>query len=314
MSDMKRYPVWIDSDAGTDDAMAILLADYLPEIELLGLSAVNGNAAEENVFRNLHRLNGLMGTDYPIYSGAVEPLLRDPVHSEAFHGRDGLGDVDLPMPEHPVLRDEKAWDALYACAQSRPGELRLITIGPLTNAAIALSKYPELKKLLHSILLMGGSAGCGNVTPAAEFNIFADPHAADIVFSSGIPIVMCGLDVTLQGDLKAEDLDEMLSYGNHAGRFIHDCMQTALVSVRRYGLDGVAMHDSCPVLYLAHPEIFEGEEAGVAIETKGPVTFGKTVTDLYSDKQFPFRNAFVLLKMDRERFIATLKDAVRAHP
>ena len=209
------------------------------------------------------------------------------------------------------MLDTPAWDALYDCAKQHPGELRLIAIGPLTNVAIALTKYPELKTLLHTILIMGGAAVGGNVTPAAEFNIYADPDAAQIVFKSGVPVVMCGLDVTMQAMLRPEDWDELEAGGTEAGKFTKACVQKAWAFCKSIGLPGVAMHDACPVMYLAHPELFRAEEAGVYVETRGSITRGKTVTDLYSDKQFETKNAMVVLGVDRDKFIGILKDCIR---
>ena len=308
---MNRYPVWLDCDVGVDDAIAIMAAHALKEIDLLAISTVSGNAPLEHTFSNAHRMNGLMKTRYPVYKGASRPLIAEAQYAAAFHGENGLGDVKLPMPEDAELFDTPAWDALYACARQHPGTLRLIAIGPLTNIAIALTKYPDLKTLLHTILIMGGAAVGGNVTPAAEFNIHADPEAAQIVFKSGVPLVMCGLDVTLQAVLRPEDWDELAATGTAAGRFTKDCLQKAWSFLQPLGFSGVAMHDACPVLYLVHPELFRAETAGVYVETQGSITRGKTVTDLYSDKQFETKNALVVLGVDRDRFISILKDCIR---
>ena len=285
---MKHIPVWIDCDTGVDDAVALMLAHALPQLDLCGISVVCGNTTLENAFRNTQRINGLMGTDYPVYRGAEKPLLRELRISTAFHGENGLGNVELPLPENAVDHAEKAWDALFACASYHPGELRLVATGPLTNIATAFTKYPALPGLLHSLNLMGGSAGAGNITPAAEFNFY----------------------VTLQAFLTPVDLDELASSCTKTGAFTKACLQPALESSKLYNLTGVCMHDSCPVMFLAHPELFEGEEAGVVIETRGTVTNGKSVTDLYSDKQFPFKNALVLLRVDRDRFISILKKSI----
>lgn len=180
--------------------------------------------------------------------------------------------------------------------------------------AIALTKYPELKQLLHSIALMGGAAVGGNVTPAAEFNIYDDPDAAQIVFKSGVPLVMCGLDVTMQAELRPADWDEMAAYGNRCGKLVRELFACAWSAVQTVGLTGVAQHDSCPIMYLAHPELFEGQMAGVFVETQAEITLGKTVTDLQSDKKFGKKNALVLLKLDREAFMQILKDCIRTLP
>ena len=307
---MSKIPVWMDCDTGTDDSVAIMLATYLKEIDLLGISTAAGNTIQENAYWNTHRINRLLGTNYPIYRGAEKPLIVPLVTGAHIHGENGLGDVELPLPDDPVIQKESAWDALYACAKAHPHELRLVPTAPLTNIAIAFTKYPDLPELLHSVNLMGGSAGAGNVTPAAEFNIYVDPQAADIVFRSGAKINMFGLDVTLQTCLSPEELDELEASGKAAACFTKACLMHSWPVLHKFGETGFCMHDSCPVMYLAHPDLFEGEEAGVVIETRGTITNGRTVTDIYSDKQFPFSNAMVFLKVDREKFMSILKDAI----
>ena len=307
---MSKIPVWMDCDTGTDDAVAIMLASYLDELDLLGISTACGNTIQENAYWNTHRINRLIGTNYPVYRGAEKPLIVPLVTGAHIHGENGLGDVERPLPEHPVVQKESAWDAIYACAKAHPHALRLVATAPLTNIAIAFTKYPELPALLHSVNLMGGSAGVGNITPAAEYNMYVDPQAADIVFRSGAKINMFGLDVTLQAGLSLEEVDELAASGKPAAVFTKACLMHSWPVLSKFGETGFTMHDSCPVMYLAYPELFEGEEAGVVVETRGTITNGKTVTDIYSDKQFPFSNAMVMLKLDRERFISILKTAI----
>ena len=310
---MVKIPVWLDCDTGTDDSIAILALNALEEIDLLGISAVCGNTYQKTAFYNTHRVCGLAGAKYPVYPGAEKPLHCELKVATAFHGSNGLGDVELPVPEDAQINEEAAWDALYECALENRGSLRLVATGPLTNIATAFLKYPDLPSLLHSLYIMGGSADFGNVTPAAEFNVHADPHAAEIVFSAGIKVHMFGLNATLQEWLDNDDLNELLASGTKCGRFAHDCLQRAMISLRGIGLPGVSMHDSCPVLYLTNPEMFTMEDAGVHVETKGKVTFGKTVTDLYSDKQFDRKNASVCTYIDREAFISKLKSLIIAN-
>ncbi len=309
----KNIPIWIDCDTGTDDTVAIMLAHALPELEIVGLSAVAGNSLLSNTFPNTRRIVHLLGASYPVYAGADRPLVREPHVAGAFHGENGLGNVELPLPDQAPLTTP-AWDALYEAAKAMPGELRLVATGPLTNVAIALTKYPDLKTHLHSIALMGGAAVGGNVTPAAEFNIYDDPDAAQIVFKSGVPLVMCGLDVTMQAELRPADWDEMAAYPNRCGPLVKALFACAWKTIQTVGLKGVAQHDSCPVMYLAHPELFEGKMAGVYVETQSELTLGKTVTDLQSDKKFDKKNALVLLKLDREAFMKILKDSIRSLP
>ena len=151
----------------------------------------------------------------------------------------------------------------------------------------------------------------GNVTPAAEFNIYVDPDAAKKVFECGARIVMCGLDVTMQAMIRPEDWDELAATGTAAGKFVRDCIQNTWKLMHSFGFEGVAMHDSCPVVYLTNPELFTAEKAGVVVETKGELTLGKTVTDLYSDKQFDRRETTVVLGVDRDKFVEVLKNAIK---
>ena len=305
-------PVWMDVDTGTDDAVALLLLHALPETSIVGLSAVSGNSPVSCTWRNTRCINTILGTDYPVYRGAEKPILREPFHAIGVHGDNGLGNVDVELPPNETVHEEAAWDALYLAAKEHEGALRLVATGPLTNLAIAFAKYPELPKLLHSILIMGGATTEGNVTSAAEFNIYADPDAAEVVLKCGAPIVLFPLDVTETVCMTPEDMDELLEAGNAAGKFAHDVLQYPWLHFhKKWGNPGVQMHDSCPVMYLAHPELFDGEEAGVVVETKGTVTLGKTVTDLYSDKHYDFKNALVILEADTKAFMEKLKDMIK---
>ncbi len=307
---MSGIPVWMDCDTGMDDAVAIMLAHALSEINLIAISTVCGNAELDKTYWNTQRINRLINADYPVYRGAEKPLMKPLAPAVNVHGENGLGGVELPLPEDVIVPDVPAWDALYACARSMPGELRLVATAPMTNIATAFIRYPDLPGLLHSVTFMGGSAGSGNVTPAAEFNFYTDPEAAQIVLQSGAKLVMCGLDVTNQAYYSMEQLESMAATGSRAGMFVRDCGRYAWSVFGKLGMAGFSMHDSCPVMYLAHPELFEGKMAGMAVETRGTVTNGKSVTDLYSDKQFPFKNVLVLLKVDRDRFISILTDCV----
>ena len=305
----KRHRIWIDCDPGTDDAAALLCAHAAPELEILGISTVSGNADAETTFRNALRLNRLMGASYPVYAGAERPLMVPPEHSPRFHGENGLGGVELPLPEvweKPAL---PAWDALYEAARAEKGALELIAVGPLTNVALALTLHPDLGPLLRRVILMGGSASAGNRTPAAEFNVWADPHAAKVVFEAGLDLTMCGLDVTNQALLTPADLEDLKAAGNPASRFLYRALQLPLAAS---GPEGVRLHDAAAVLYVASPSLFSGRMAWVGVETRSELTRGKTVTDLWSDKKYPEKNAFVVLELDRPAFAARVKSLLAA--
>ena len=302
-----RIPIWLDTDPGVDDAMAMALLFALPEYDVKGISAVAGNVELEKTFRNARDLAAFFGRkDVPVYAGAEKPLFRAPRVAYFVHGENGLGNVTLPASEAKV-ETMPAWDALYEAAKTAQGELVLVAIGPLTNIALAFAKHGSLPKLLKRIVIMGGSASWGNASPAAEANILGDAEAASAVFQSGVPIVMCGLDMTLKTVMSPAELDRMGQL-NPTARFLRDAAQHGLAYSQAHGIDGMALHDPTAVLYPLYPELFSGEEAGVAVETKGAITYGKTVTDLYSDKQFPFKNALVLLDVDREKLIETVME------
>ncbi len=309
---MNKIPIWFDTDLGVDDAVALLSIGKLPQLELLGISAVAGNAELHHTFENARNVCRLAGLNVPVYPGAEHPLFVPLRTAPLVHGENGVGEVELSPSEAP-RETTLAWDALYKAAKAAKGELQVIAVGPLTNLATALGKNPDLKALLKRILLMGGAAQGGNVTPAAEFNIYGDPHAAQMVFKSGVPVVMCGLDVTLKAYLTPEEVDEIGSHDTPVCRFVHQSNQLALAFNERISAPGLCCHDTCPVLFLACPELFSGEEAGVYVETRGEVTLGKTVTDLWSDKQFADRHVFVVLNVDREKFIAKVRELLLSY-
>lgn len=306
---MNRLPIWIDCDPGVDDAAALLLANAQTALQVVGVSTVAGNVDLARTTRNALRLRELMGVDYPVYRGAEKPLCRPYISGAEFHGADGLGGAVLPEPKLEAER-LPAWDGLYAAAERYEGRLELITLGPLTNIAIALGKHPDLKDKLRRIVMMGGSATRGNRTPCAEFNIYADPEAAQAVFRSGVKIVMCGLEVTEQAQLLPEEIDTIGKKNTPAARFFHAAAQNILKKDMARGRPGWCVHDACPIAYLAHPELFSAKEAGVFVETQADLTLGKTVTDLYSDKKFGVQNALVVLEVDRPAFAALLTAAV----
>ena len=309
---MDRIPVWIDCDPGVDDAAALVLADRLPELEVLGISTVAGNAPLSLTTENALKICDLMEKDYPVYPGADKPLMREYEYGESFHGRDGLGGAKLPAPRREA-ETLPAWDALYEQAKACGGKLELIALGPLTNVAIALAEHPDLPDYLHRILLMGGSATRGNCTPNAEFNIHADPEAAQIVFHSPVPKAMCGLEVTEQAFLTKEELDRLGEIDRPMPRFFYEATPELLRKNMAVGQGGWCVHDVCPVLYSVKPELFSGREAGVFIETQSELTLGKTVTDLYSDKKFDRGDTLVVLEIERNAFRDILLTAIQAY-
>ncbi|MBE6985350.1 MAG: nucleoside hydrolase [Ruminococcaceae bacterium] len=305
---MNRLPVWIDGDPGVDDAAAIFVAHDREELQIVGISAVAGNAPLDITTKNALCLCDMMQADYPVYRGASGPLMRAYEDGADFHGADGMGGTNLPAPKRSA-ETQSAWDALYEEAKKHDGKLEVVAMGPLTNIALALSKYPDLKNLIHRIAIMGGSVTRGNRTPCAEYNIFADPDAAQIVFRSGVKVVMCPLEVTEQAYLTAQELEALRT--TEKGEFYYQASKHILAKNLEAGHEGFCIHDVCPVLYLAREDIFKGEDAGVFVETQSNLTLGKTVCDLYSDKQFDVKNTFVALEIDREAFVEAVSRAMK---
>ena len=268
--------VVIDCDPGHDDAVAILLA--LRFCEVLGITTVSGNAPLAHTTANALAVATLAGTDVPVFSGADRPLNQPAKHAPHVHGATGLGGVELPSADRNIER-EHAVDYLVDVCKREPG-IWLVPIGPLTNIALALRREPTIVEHIAGISIMGGSATVGNATTHAEFNIWADPEAADVVFGCGAPIRMCGLNLTQQfltNDQQIERLDALATprsqFVANLFRFLHDRMDE-LIGVRQ-----TALHDPCAVLAVTHPELFEFREQPVAVELTGTHTRGMTVVD-----------------------------------
>ncbi len=297
---MKPIPVMLDCDTGVDDAIAIMLAKRLPQFKVLGITTVAGNVELEKTTANTLRVLEIIGWDIPVYRGADKPTYRDQVIAKYIHGENGLGGLELPLPQK-MVEELPAWDAIYNEAVKHKGELELIAVGPLTNLGLAFIKYKELPKLVKRIVIMGGSATIGNVTPSAEFNIFADPEAADIVFCSGVPVYMCGLDVTMKAYLTPQEVEEIGALGSAPAKFFRDVAQGPQNFSIKHGFHGMSLHDPMTVLYAADSSIFETHSVWIRVETKGLLTKGRTVTDLYSDAQKE-NNAYIVTNLDREAF------------
>lgn len=304
---MKKIPVIIDCDPGVDDTAALLLAHQMPELEILAVTTVAGNVSVDKTTINAMRVRMASGAGYPVFSGAEHPMFREPVTASGVHGEDGFGGVEMEIPDDEIPA-EKAWDAMYRIAKEQKGELTIVATGPMTNLGIALSKYKELPQLVKRIVIMGGAAIGGNVTPAAEFNIYVDPEAADMLFQSGIPVYMCGLDVTLKAYITPEELEKVGALGSLQAKLFHDVFQNLQKkALEEWEQPGVALHDPVAVMYAADDSIFETHHVGIRVETKGEITLGKTVTDLYSDKQME-HNAYIVMDVDRDAFLKKVMD------
>ncbi len=271
-----RPRVIIDCDPGHDDAMALLLAGV--HTELLGITTVSGNAPLAATTRNALLCTEILGLDVPVHAGAAQPLFVPARHAEQAHGRSGM---DGPLLAEPA-RAVASLDAVRFIIDTlrREDDVWLVPIGPLTNIALALREAPDIATRVAGLSLMGGSAGAGNVTAAAEFNLWADPHAAAIVFASGAPLRMCGLNLTTQFLVDEATIAALRAIGNRAAIFAAELFEFYVRSARaRTGRDGAPLHDPCAVLALTHPQLLEGRRLPVAVETDGALTRGMTVVD-----------------------------------
>ena len=263
--------------------MAILLAlAAAEELEVLGLVAVAGNLPLAQTERNARRVCELAGrSDVPVYAGCARPVLRPLATAERIHSETSRDRLLLPEPTLP-LRAQHGVDFLIDTLRTaKPGTITLCALGPLTNIAMAFVKAPEAAGKIRELVIMGGAGfELGNVTPAAEFNMHVDPHAASIVIDSGIPITMIPLDVTHQVLTTPPRLDALHSLGNHCGAAVAALLTSFEKRRRRkFGSRGRALHDPCVIAYLLRPALFGGREVNVAIETQSPLTNGMTVVD-----------------------------------
>lgn len=272
---MERLPIFLDTDPGIDDAAAIAAALFAPQLDLQLMTTVAGNVSVEKTTRNALQLLHFWNADVPLAQGAATPLLRSLRDAAYVHGESGMEGYDFVEHDRQPLA-KPAFVALRDALMSASEPITLVAIGPLTNIALLLMHYPECTFNIRRLVIMGGSAGRGNFTPNAEFNIAVDPEAAARVFQSGIEIVMCGLDVTNQAMLTPDYLATLPTL-NRTGKMLH-----ALFSHYRSGTmrTGVRMHDLCAIAWLVRPDLFTVKPCFVAVETQGEYTAGTTVVDI----------------------------------
>jgi purine nucleosidase len=287
----------LDCDPGIDDALAIAFAVGHPGIELAGITTVAGNVGLDKTTANALAVASFVGAgDVPVTAGCAAPLLRPARDAGHVHGESGLGAAVLPPPARSA-RDGHAIDYIIAALAAAPGEITLVATGPLTNIALALQREPRLAQWVRDFVIMGGSAGRGNVSHAAEFNIWADPEAAFVVFGAGWTVRMIGLDVTLRARATAAVQERMREYGVLGTDLLLPALARYADSHNTAGEPPV--HDVCAVVCVVNPEIFTYTPASVQVETAGRLTSGMTVTD-FSPGVAP--NAAVATDIDVDRF------------
>lgn len=294
---MSKRPIIIDTDPGIDDAIALAVALHSDELDVKLVTTVVGNVNVDFVTTNTLKLLTFWNKRVPVAKGAAEPLLRPAVDASDVHGETGMDGYDFPEPDYSLLLEGHAIHHMAKVIKESEEKVTLVPIGPLTNIALLLKVYPEVKANIEEIVLMGGSTGRGNKGVLSEFNIHVDPEAAKIVFSSGIPIVMAGIDVGLKALLFPEDTAQIKTF-NRNGEMIYSLLQR----YRSKGLSrGLKMYDGCAIAYLLKPEIFESVETFVDVEVNGTYSSGATIVDLMGYLKQP-HNAKVLLDVNQDMF------------
>ncbi|MFC7384571.1 nucleoside hydrolase [Sphaerisporangium rhizosphaerae] len=294
---MAPKKIIIDCDPGIDDALAITLAHGSPALSILGITTVGGNVDLGHTTGNALRLREFLGfPGVPVVPGSAGALLRTPVNAASVHGEHGLGGAVLPEAMLPA-DDGHAADFIIDTLRAAPGEVTLVAIGPLTNVALALLREPRIVEWAREFAILGGSSTRGNFSPAAEFNIAADPEAAAIVFDAGWTVTMIGLDVSRRALAVGEVVDRMRAMGRLGADLLVPCVEF-------YGMvtaeEGPAIHDACAIAYLIDPTLVEVVPALVQVETAGRYTSGMTVTHFDLGDRVP--NALVGTGLDVPRF------------
>jgi inosine-uridine nucleoside N-ribohydrolase len=305
----------LDCDPGHDDAIAILLAFGCPDIELVAITTVAGNQTLEKTTLNARRICTVAGAhDVPIYPGCWRPLVRPQQTAAEIHGASGLDGPAFGEPTVPA-RDEHAVDYLVRTLMTEGEDITLVPTGPLTNVATALAREPRIAARTREVVLMGGSYTRGNRTPAAEFNILADPEAAAAVFGAGWPVTMVGLDLTHQAVATAEVMKQIAAIGTDVSAMVTALLEFYGASYRRSGVaaggEGPPVHDPCAVARVARPDLVAVRDAFVVVETRGEWTSGMTVTDFSGSLGRP-ANAQVATTLDADGFWDLTLSALRA--
>ena len=302
-----KLPIILDCDPGHDDAMAIVVAAR--HTNLLGITSVSGNAPLSSTTRNAIIMRDLLGLDCPVHAGAERPLIREPRHAVAVHGKSGMDGPNLPEPSGPPASTNAVSYIIETC-RAQEG-IWLVPIGPLTNIALALRAAPDLAKRIAGISIMGGGR-FGNWTAAAEFNLWCDPEAADIVFSYGGPLVMAGLDLTHQFQATPPRLAMVQALPGKLAPILSELLDffSGTYRSRHHTIVGAPVHDPCAVMALTHPQLFTRRRAHVQIETHGALTAGMTLIDDRDLKEVPAPNCDVLTGIDADAAWQVLVEAI----
>ena len=308
---MPQRKIIIDTDPGQDDAVAILLALASPEeIEVLGITAVAGNVPLNLTKKNARIICELAKkTDIKVFGGCDTPMKRPLVTAEHVHGKTGLDGPTLPDPQMPLQKQHAVDFIIETVRNNEAGTITLCPLGPLTNIATAIEKAPDIKEKVQEIVLMGGAYfEVGNITPTAEFNIYVDPEAAEIVFQSNIKITVLPLDVTHKALVTKARNDAFRALNSPVGKAVAEMTDFfERFDKEKYGSDGAPLHDPCVIAYILSPDLFSGRHINVEVETQSELTLGMTVADWWKVSGRP-PNAYFIGDLDADGFFSLLTE------
>lgn len=302
----KPRKIIIDTDPGIDDAVAIATALFDERLDIKLFTTVSGNVSVDKVTKNLLKLLAFWNREIPVAIGADRPLLREAINASDIHGSTGMDGYEFPESKYELLTKNHAVIEIYKVLMESKEKTTIVGIGPLTNLALLLRIYPECVERIEELIIMGGSLGRGNYGVLAEFNIAADPEAAKIIFESDLPLTMVGLDVGEKALILPKEREQIRKM-NRTG----DMIEQLFSKYRGGSLEtGLKMYDGCAIAYLLEPEMFEVNEAYVAVETQGALTAGATLVDLdgYLDKEV---NCQVCVDIDEQQFSQWFLEAIK---
>lgn len=309
----------IDTDPGQDDAAAILMAHGLAKrglVDFMALTVVAGNVGLHHTANNARIICDWAGEKaFPVYAGAAKPLLRSLVTAEEVHGKTGLDGVELHQPECPLQPVHAVPYLIDTLRKADDASITICPIGPLTNIAQAITLAPDIVRAIKNIVLMGGNYfEAGNVSPAAEFNFYVDPHAAQIVLQSGAPITALPLDVTHKACITTPRMDVLRKQNNINGKRLADILQSyERFDTQKFGLEGGPLHDPCAIAYAVFPELFKGKNCHVAVETQSELTMGACVVDWWGTTGKP-ANVNWITEVDADKMFAELAKSIEVLP
>ncbi len=312
---MQKRKIILDCDPGHDDAINILLALASDKLDVLGITTVFGNVDLAKTTHNANVVCSLIQRDVKLFQGASEPLVNPRISAESVHGASGLEGPHLPEP-HLTVQDKHAALFIIESVKKYPHQVTLVPTGSLTNIALAIKMAPEIVPLIQEIVLMGGSTDNGNWTPAAEFNILADPHAAHIVFSCQAPVTMFGLNVTHQAIANPKVIQLFHDLHTKTGDFVAELLVFFKKHhEERYGWDGGALHDPMTVAYLLKPELFEFKNMYVGVDTTQTENMGRTNCDVWGVMENEnVKKTKVAMKVDAWGFFQLIAEHIKVYP